>query len=353
VSFWLKSAIACVALLATKVAASDLVSFTGIDGRLIGFDCETLQLTSGSLEANSTFPNHVAFSDDGRLFGFSRGVLKEFNPSTLAVLNERNLSGTLHGLEAYDGLIYSITGMTSEPVALDMDTFEVAQGVLLQGSVFGDEFTGDGNGRLFGLRRGVLAEFDRETFVVLNERTVGGSLIGITAYEGKLVAFTGTAGEMVTIDADTLEVTSGTLSNRSTVGMALAFDYRERRLFAVFQGTLSERDPDTLVTLNEVTHSGGTILGLAAQTLPPPGEEIHQITTVTRDSMNRIRLTIPPTFRRDIGIEYSPDLSPGSWIELGNFSEVRDEESTFVDADTARTLGQRGFYRAFLRPLVE
>ena len=64
------------------------------------------------------------------------------------------------------------------------------------------------------------------------------------------------------------------------------------------------------------------------------------------------RLTIPlslGTVGRNIGVEYSPDMSPGSWIDLGNF--FSDGSSwQFIDRDAVRQARRTAFYRAFLRP---
>lgn len=52
---------------------------------------------------------------------------------------------------------------------------------------------------------------------------------------------------------------------------------------------------------------------------------------------------------RSVGIEYSPDMSPGSWIQLGNFFETQGTW-IFTDPDLLRLARPSGFYRAFLRP---
>ncbi|MFP6895702.1 MAG: hypothetical protein VCA38_03810 [Roseibacillus sp.] len=63
-----------------------------------------------------------------------------------------------------------------------------------------------------------------------------------------------------------------------------------------------------------------------------------------------LRLTIThPELCRRVGIEYSPSMSPGSWIELGNFFKV-DGVWAFTDPDLIRLARPVGYYRAFLRP---
>jgi hypothetical protein len=64
-----------------------------------------------------------------------------------------------------------------------------------------------------------------------------------------------------------------------------------------------------------------------------------------------LHLTIPPVFLlRSIGVEYSPDLSPGSWIELGNFSFSGNAMLEFTDFDPGRKANPSGNYRSILRP---
>jgi len=82
-----------------------------------------------------------------------------------------------------------------------------------------------------------------------------------------------------------------------------------------------------------------------SDTIAPISSAAHDEETMT------VQIEIPTSQGRKIGIEFSPDLTPGSWIELGNFSRVDNCTSRFTDSDLARTSGGRGFYRAFLRPL--
>ncbi|MFP6895703.1 MAG: hypothetical protein VCA38_03815 [Roseibacillus sp.] len=65
-----------------------------------------------------------------------------------------------------------------------------------------------------------------------------------------------------------------------------------------------------------------------------------------------LRLKIPwPTFGQRVGIEYSPSMSPGSWIELGNFFPANGD-LVFTDPDLIRLARPAGYYRAFLRPYL-
>ena len=72
------------------------------------------------------------------------------------------------------------------------------------------------------------------------------------------------------------------------------------------------------------------------------------ISSIERIS-DRIRLTSFSDPCLQIGVEYSPDLSPASWIELGNFFPD-GAKLTFIDPDPIRTARPKGYYRAFLRP---
>jgi len=80
-----------------------------------------------------------------------------------------------------------------------------------------------------------------------------------------------------------------------------------------------------------------------------PAEFIGEIESINLLPNGTLRLKIPIAIGRDIGLEYSRDLQPGSWIELGNFFESNGE-ATFVDTDFFRLDRGSGFYRAFLRP---
>jgi hypothetical protein len=64
-----------------------------------------------------------------------------------------------------------------------------------------------------------------------------------------------------------------------------------------------------------------------------------------------IRLSING-FHPGLGIEYSPNLAQGSWIDLGNFYYDQDRaETIFVDPDPVRRQRPKGFYRTFLRTM--
>ena len=76
-------------------------------------------------------------------------------------------------------------------------------------------------------------------------------------------------------------------------------------------------------------------------------ETIRPLTSITR-TPSGLRVTLPPGSGRVIGIEYSPDMSAGSWVELGNFFP-RDCDLVFVDPDIVRLGRKPGFFRAFLR----
>ncbi len=76
----------------------------------------------------------------------------------------------------------------------------------------------------------------------------------------------------------------------------------------------------------------------------------HRISSISITPTD-VRLTIPPAVCRNVGVEYSPDLSPSSWIELGNFSPA-EGDWVFIDPDPVRLARPSGYYRAFLRPVV-
>jgi len=84
---------------------------------------------------------------------------------------------------------------------------------------------------------------------------------------------------------------------------------------------------------------------------PPDGDILVDIRSIVRGSDGGVRLTISPTFGRRIGVQWSPNLSDGSWIELGNFFPSGTDAS-FVDPDPVRADRPSGYYRAILRPFV-
>jgi len=93
----------------------------------------------------------------------------------------------------------------------------------------------------------------------------------------------------------------------------------------------------------DVLASSGTFQGSAER-----GDTLLPISSIDISPMGR-KIRIPLVFGREIGISFSPDLTPGSWVELGNFHKT-GEVGEFTDQDSARLQGGRGFYRAFLRP---
>ena len=64
-----------------------------------------------------------------------------------------------------------------------------------------------------------------------------------------------------------------------------------------------------------------------------------------------MHLEIPGLPWRTLGVEYSPDLSPGSWLDIGDFTQAAGL-GTFVDGDPSRCARPEAFYRA-LRPVRE
>ena len=82
-----------------------------------------------------------------------------------------------------------------------------------------------------------------------------------------------------------------------------------------------------------------------------PDQVLQPISSIFRTPTGQFRITMPPVYGRRIGIEYSPDMSSESWIELGNF-DLEGSEAVFVDPDLVRQSRNAGYYRAFLRELV-
>ena len=81
---------------------------------------------------------------------------------------------------------------------------------------------------------------------------------------------------------------------------------------------------------------------------PAAAETAGQISSISRRALFT-EVSMPIPFGRLVGVAYSTDLAPESWIELGNFFE-RDGKLVFQDPDLVRLARSRGYYRAFLRP---
>ena len=93
----------------------------------------------------------------------------------------------------------------------------------------------------------------------------------------------------------------------------------------------------------------GSGLDLGACEAQGRGNALPEISSVIRTAKS-VQLRLPLSVVPAIGIQYSPDMSPGSWIDLGNFSYAQDSpEMIFVDPDEARLARPRGYYRAFVR----
>jgi hypothetical protein len=85
--------------------------------------------------------------------------------------------------------------------------------------------------------------------------------------------------------------------------------------------------------------------------LDPGDPEDLAITSLSSMPAGLLLTITKPAFGSRVGIEYSPTMTPGSWVELGNFFSV-DGVWTFLDPDSIRLARPAGFYRAFIRPPV-
>ena len=106
------------------------------------------------------------------------------------------------------------------------------------------------------------------------------------------------------------------------------------------------------IVIDSFRRGFGDVRGLAVdRPVSALCEEIKPISSVALSDQGLV-LTMPSSclFQR-IGVEYSPTMAPGSWIELGNFSSAQPLAGrTFTDPDFVRLRRASGFYRAFLRP---
>jgi hypothetical protein len=90
-------------------------------------------------------------------------------------------------------------------------------------------------------------------------------------------------------------------------------------------------------------------------TLIAPATELSPISSVSLSPAGT-RLAIHVTienlglYSRNVGVEYSPDLQTGPWIDLGDFTP-EGSNLIYLDSDSERRALPSGYYRAILRPL--
>jgi len=123
------------------------------------------------------------------------------------------------------------------------------------------------------------------------------------------------------------------------------------RAMAISGNTLvvSAHEEDSSATgINGDGQDNGAERSGAAYVFAPPVDNLLPVTQIIR-TPGEARFTIPRVPGRRIGLEYSPDMMPGTWVDLGNFS-ISGSVGSFIDTDSVRAGRERGFYRAFLRP---
>lgn len=87
---------------------------------------------------------------------------------------------------------------------------------------------------------------------------------------------------------------------------------------------------------------------LSGETAPVGPDPFLPILSITR-TPDHIRLTSFFDPCLSVGVEYSPDLSTDSWIDLGNFLQ-EGSEMVFLDPDPVHRERRAGYYRTILRP---
>jgi glutamine cyclotransferase len=158
---------------------------------LLSFDADTLELTGGTVSSTSAARYALTFDEDGRLFGIGNDVLLEFDPSTLAIANQRAFSGNMHGLAARGGKLYALTNSPASLLSFDADTLELTGGTVSSTSAARYALAFDEDGRLFGIGNDVLLEFDPSTLAIANQRAFSGNMHGLAAKACKRLNFCG------------------------------------------------------------------------------------------------------------------------------------------------------------------
>ena len=347
----LKALILGGALTLSAQAPAELFTMTGsANAAAIKINQNTLRFSGGTVQATGGAKNDITADESGRIFAISNSDLFEFDPETLAVLNQQPFEGLTRGLAASGGRLFALTG-SSNPrlVRFSADTLQLEAGTVQSTGGARNNVAFDETGRLFAISNSSLLEFEPDTLEILNEQAFAGLVKGLAARGGSLFSLTGTSGlNLLRFDADTLTLRAGTPESQGGARNDLAFD-ENGRLFGVANQLFAEFDPITLEVLHTRSYIGN-INGIAADEFNF-AKELSAIATPEK-TQSGMRLTIPRAPGRRIGVEYSQDLSPGSWFDLGNFFEAADGLMEFADPDPIRRDRPSGYYRAFLRPLL-
>ena len=176
-------------------------------------------------------------------------------------------------------------------------TFDANSLALTSGSTSGSFSTGvslafDQAGRLFGLdeSRALLREYNPVSLAVFNQTTVHG-INGLAARNGVLYSSDAGSGGLVTFDANSLTLTSGSISGTFSTGVSLAFD-QAGRLFSLNESRalLREYDPVSLAVLNQTTLASG-LDGLAViPGIPEPSVAVFGVAASLVILLRRNRL---------------------------------------------------------------
>ena len=161
-------------------------------------------------------------------------------------------------------ILYSGGTTDAELVAFDANDFSLLSGQVRENLSFGQDFTIDETGRLFGISSGNLVEYDTVSLQPLRSQSLGGGLHGLAASDGFIYLYSGGSSlvNLVKIDAHSFQIVSGTLHGSISPGQDLAFD-ETGRLFGIAGGHFYEYNPDTLTIIRSTRIEGG-VNGLAA-----------------------------------------------------------------------------------------
>lgn len=259
-------AVLLLAVFTTPATHALVFSQTDLNSTLVVFDSTTLQ-PIGAPAASTAVTTYDLAWDNGRLFGIGNSVLVEFDPFTGAVINSQSYAGSINGLAAVGGRLYSMTS-SDTLVIYDQSTLLPIGSAAQSSSMTHYDLAFSDSGRLFGLGTNSLIEFDPVTGVALNSTVYSGSITGLAARGNVVYALTGSSPTLVRYDANSLLPLGAAAAGTTVFTYDLAFD-ETGRLFGIVDNQLLEFDPATGSILNAAAFTG-SVDGLAATAIPEP-----------------------------------------------------------------------------------
>ena len=161
------------------------------------------------------------------------------------------------------GQVYALTGLSSTLVQYSAESLNPVVAPTPSGAWADYDLAFDQSGRLFGVGRNSLTEFNPIDGSIINNNLFSGGLSGLAARNGKIYSLSGLSPTLVQYDANTLLSVSGPAQSIVDLSYDLAFS-ETGRLFGVSSTAFYEFDPLDGTIINSSFHTGN-INGLAAR----------------------------------------------------------------------------------------